>query len=195
MLDTAALPAPTDGAPDLVPTAASAQGTAPASGTAGGCLDCGAPRLGAYCHGCGQHHADDRLTLRGVWRDFAERFLKFERGLPATARLAVLDPGRLAREYVGGRRRRYVNPVSFLLLGSAVAVLLLPIYGSAERVMNSPGMAGQNTEAQSEAGIDIGIRMTGGDPADLPAEERERLIAENVERQANILPEYLSTIG
>ena len=104
----------------------------------GGCLDCGAPRLGDYCHGCGQRHADDRLTLRSVWRDFAERFLKWERGLPATVRMALLDPGRLAREYVAGRRRRYVNPVSFLILGATVAVLLIPLYASQERMMSSP---------------------------------------------------------
>ena len=156
------------------------------------CLDCGAPQTGRYCQDCGQQHLDGRLTLRSVWRDFAERFLKFERGLPATARLAVADPGRLAREYVRGRRRRYVNPVSFLLIGSAVAVLLIPLYASPERLLNDPGMGAQPGAA---AGLDLGIRIAGGDPAAITPEQRERILAEAAARQAEFVPVYISTVN
>ena len=158
------------------------------------CLDCGAPRLGEFCHRCGQYHLDDRLTVRVIWREFAERFLKLERGLFATARLAVLDPGRLGREYVEGRRRRYMNPVSFLLLGSALAVLLMPLYGSAERLMNDTSMPGQSRAAYSRS-LDAGIRIAGGDPSELSSEERERLITESMKRQEQFMPEYLQTVS
>ena len=157
------------------------------------CLDCGAPRLGAFCHRCGQHHLDDRLTLRVIWRGFAERFLKLERGLLATARLAFLDPGRLAREYVGGRRRRYMNPVSFLLVGSAVAVLLMPFYGSVERIAGDTSMPAQSRE-DIEASIDFGVRIAGGDPAELSAEERERMVDEAIERNQTFIPAYIETV-
>lgn len=159
------------------------------------CLDCGAERLGDYCHDCGQHHIDDRLTLRLVWREFAERFLKFERGLPVTAKLAVLDPGRLAREYVSGRRRRYVNPVSFLLIGSAIAVLLIPLYASAERLMNDPGLSMASPESGAAVGFDIGVRMGGGDPSAVSAEEREAILAQAAESQAEGLSAYLATVS
>lgn len=158
------------------------------------CLDCGAPRLGPYCHRCGQHHLDDRLTLRVIWREFAERFLKLELGLFATVRLAVLDPGRLAREYVYGRRRRYMNPVSFLLLGSALAVLLIPLYGSADRLLDDDSMPGQSRASLSRS-IDTGIRIAGGDPGELSPEEREQMIAEAVERNETFIPAYIETVG
>ena len=158
------------------------------------CLNCGAERLGDYCHGCGQHHRNDRLTLRSVWRDFAERFLKWERGLPATVRLAVLDPGRLARDYVSGRRRRYVNPVSFLLLGSALAVLLIPVYGSAERMINDTSMLG-NTEESAAMSYDLGLRMAGADPASVPPEVRAQSIAEAQAMQAEFVPAYIAIVN
>lgn len=165
-----------------------------ASEAARQCLDCGAPRLGAYCHGCGQHHPDDRLTLRSVWRDFAERFLKLERGLPATARLAVIDPGRLARDYVGGQRRRYVNPVSFLLIGSAIAVLLIPLYGSPERVMTQ-ATSESSVFGDADAQMDMGIRMVGGDPSELSAEQRAEIKAQSEAAVGEFIPVYLSTVG
>lgn len=158
------------------------------------CLDCGAPRLGPYCQACGQHHPDGRLTLRTVLREFAERFLKLERGLVGTARRSVTDPGGLARAYVAGQRRRYVNPVSFLLIGSAVAVLLIPFYASPERLLNDPSMP-QQTETQAAASFDLGVRMVGGDPSEISPEERERIIAESMERTNEFMPVYLTTVS
>ena len=183
-------PVPPPDAPGATPPTAA---DAPSPATDPACLDCGAPRLGDYCHGCGQHHRDDRLTLRSVWRDFAERFLKWERGLPATVRLAVVDPGRLAREYVSGRRRRYVNPVSLLILGSALAVLMIPLYASQERMMSQIEAGGGFGDP--EAQFDMGVRMAGGDPTALSSEERAEAIAESTELQADVLPVYIETLG
>ena len=167
--------------------------SAPSVTAASRCLDCGADRLGNYCHDCGQHHRDDRLTLRSIWRDFAERFLKWERGLPATARLAVLDPGRLAREYVGGRRRRYLNPVSFLILGSTVAVLLIPIYASPERMQDQIEAGGGLGDP--EAQFNMGYQLGGGDPTELSDEERAEIIARSTELQTEFVPTYVETVG
>lgn len=163
-------------------------------GVPSSCLNCGADRLGAYCHNCGQHHLDDRLTLRVVWREFAERFLKLERGLFATTKAALLDPGGLARRYVEGQRRRFVNPISFLLIGSALAVLALPLYASSERMASDPMMAAQSDTTRIAASVDLGIRMAGGDPSELTEAERTEIIAESVERQERFLPAYLSTV-
>lgn len=90
------------------------------------CLHCGADRLGDYCHACGQQYAEGRLTIRGLAREFAERFLKLERGVLGTFLGLCRAPGRLARAYVEGHRRPYVNPLSYVFLGAAATLLLLP---------------------------------------------------------------------
>ena len=61
-----------------------------------GCPCCEAARAGAYCHGCGQHYLDGPITLRLLARQFAERFLKLERGLSGRSSpcLAVPAPSR-----------------------------------------------------------------------------------------------------
>jgi hypothetical protein len=50
-----------------------------------------------------------------VWL-FAERFLEWEQGLWPTIRGMLTRPGRVIGDYLGGRRRRYVNPFSYLVL-------------------------------------------------------------------------------
>lgn len=168
--------------------------TAPAlAPEAAACLNCGADRLGAYCHACGQHHLDDRLTLRVVWREFAERFLKLERGLLGTTRAALLDPGGLARRYVDGQRQRFVNPISFLLIGSAVAVLMLPLYASTDRMLNDP-MAAQTDSTQMMASMRTGFEMAGGDFEALTEAERAELGARAAEFQSSFVPTYLTTL-
>ncbi len=159
------------------------------------CLNCGAERLGDYCQGCGQYHLDNRLTLRVVWREFAERFLKLERGLAATVLLALRNPGGLARRYVAGERRRFVNPISFLLIGSAISVLLLPISLSSDRLLNDPSFtAAQPDSTQLSAQFEAGMRIGGGDPTAMTDEERGEAINKAQEFQTAFLPIYLSTV-
>ena len=186
--------APTDPSPPDPSPEAPPPGPQPDEGPTE-CLNCGAERLGAYCQRCGQHHLDDRLTLRVVWREFAERFLKLERGLLATLKLALLDPGALARRYVGGERRRFVNPISFLLIGSAIAVLMIPLYASQDRIVNDTSMptVAQDSTARA-AQFDLGVRLAGGDPSELSADERAEAIQRSVEAQEEFLPLYLSTM-
>lgn len=88
------------------------------------CANCGADRLGEYCHDCGQHYLEGRLSGRLLWREFAQRFLKLERGLGRTMVGLTRSPGRVARDYISGRRRTYVNPISYFLIGTAATLLV-----------------------------------------------------------------------
>ncbi|MEM1054147.1 MAG: DUF3667 domain-containing protein [Bacteroidota bacterium] len=186
------LPSPRPGVTDPTPPSAPTGDDAPV------CLNCEAPRLGAYCQACGQHHLDDRLTVRLLLREFAQRFLKLERGLIYTTWRSAVAPGSLAQEYIGGKRKRYVNPLSYLLIGAAIAVLLIPIYASEERMEEqfaAQQVGAMSPEAQAERGLEIGMRARGQDPADLSPEEREQMIAESIERTSEFMPLYLETVS
>lgn len=87
------------------------------------CPNCGAERAGTYCHDCGQEFLSGRLTLRRFWHEFAERYLKLERGLWLTFRELCTDPGMVPRGYVEGQRRRYTNPLGYFLVAATLSVL------------------------------------------------------------------------
>ena len=125
------------------------------------CPNCGADRRGAFCHACGQHYLEaGRLTLRGLWNDFAERFLRLERGLFHTVARLSTAPGHVALDYVRGRRRRYISPLGYLLLATSVAVLLYPLYadlveaqmatGAEWGLVNAPPAEGMTPEERAQ---------------------------------------------
>jgi hypothetical protein len=88
------------------------------------CLNCGAPRFGEYCHACGQHFHDGRLTLRVVWRWFTHDVLDVDGGLLLAIKEMTLRPGEMIRRYVGGQRQRYGNPFTYLFLSVAVSLVV-----------------------------------------------------------------------
>ena len=92
------------------------------------CPNCGEPRAGRFCSGCGQREMGGRLTLRGLWREFASRAFNLNRGLLHTVVSLAQSPGSVPRDYVEGRRRTYTNPLSFLLLAATLSVLAVNLH-------------------------------------------------------------------
>jgi hypothetical protein len=91
------------------------------------CLNCGAARVGAYCHACGQRFVAGRLRIRALSRELF-RHASLERGLGATFVGLCTNPGGLIRRYVAGERRRYVSPVAYLFVSAALMLIVLPLY-------------------------------------------------------------------
>ncbi len=78
------------------------------------CLNCGARIVGAFCHDCGQASNVERYSLAS----FARELYKNARQIDLSATIAtsielLRRPGDFVREYLAGRRVRYINPVKF----------------------------------------------------------------------------------
>jgi hypothetical protein len=79
------------------------------------CLNCGATVTGAYCSACGQKAHVHRSVLHAV-EEFLHGITHFDSKLWNTLPLLFFRPGKLTREYVEGKRARYVAPVALFLL-------------------------------------------------------------------------------
>jgi len=79
------------------------------------CLNCGAPLSGPYCGACGQKAHVHRSVLHAV-EEFLHGIVHFDSKFWRTLPLLLFRPGKLTREYVRGRRARYVAPVALFLL-------------------------------------------------------------------------------
>ncbi len=103
--------------------------SAPASNP---CLNCGTNIQLAYCPECGQREIDADPTLREFLRELAEELLHWDGKLGRTFRLLVTQPGVLTREYLAGRRVRYISPLRVYL---ACSVLFFSLEVLAPRPM------------------------------------------------------------
>jgi hypothetical protein len=78
------------------------------------CLNCAAPLAGRFCPECGQP-AHVHRTLGHVFEEFLHGVLHFDTKAWRTLPLLVFKPGKLTREYVHGRRARYIAPFALFL--------------------------------------------------------------------------------
>jgi hypothetical protein len=82
------------------------------------CLNC-ATLLTAddrFCPSCGQKTDTHRLKMSHIWHDIGHAFTHTDKGFFYTIKELAVRPGRVVREYVEGKRKKYFNPFSFLLI-------------------------------------------------------------------------------
>ncbi len=78
-----------------------------------------------------------RLTLRLMLREAVERLFDVERGWLRTARELTLKPAAMIRRYVDGHRWVYTNPFAYLVVGSAVSIIVQKSVGFQERLVST----------------------------------------------------------
>src|SRR5262245_56481821 len=91
------------------------------------CANCGARLYGAYCAVCGQKRfveADRRFG--NLIRQFVAAATDLDGRLWGTLRALMLEPGRLSRDYIDGRRVRWMPPITLFLLVNLVYFFFAP---------------------------------------------------------------------
>ena len=81
----------------------------------GACPNCGAELHGEFCSACGQP-AHLHRTLGHMVEEFLHGILHFDTRAWRTLPLLVFRPGTLTREYIHGKRARYISPLAMFLL-------------------------------------------------------------------------------
>ncbi|MBI2260133.1 MAG: DUF3667 domain-containing protein [Caulobacterales bacterium] len=80
----------------------------------GHCTDCGQSVDGKFCPNCGQPTHVHRSLLH-LGEEMLHGVLHFDARIWRTLPLLAINPGRLTREWVQGRRTRYVSPLAMFL--------------------------------------------------------------------------------
>ena len=113
------------GVPDAAADAANiGSGAHPPAGTA--CANCGARLVGRYCSECGQRHHDH--PVHDFWHFISEALEDLTHAdsrLWRTLSALLFRPGLLTREFLEGRRVRYLPPVRLYLVVSLVFFIIV----------------------------------------------------------------------
>jgi len=89
------------------------------------CRNCNHPIHLKYCPSCGQHFADHNTKLWTIIQEFSEEFVRLDSKFLRTIIPLVIKPGFLTREWVLGKRVRYITPLKVYITISAIAFLIL----------------------------------------------------------------------
>lgn len=103
------------------------------------CPNCGAAMFGAFCSQCGQRNVNLSVSLRTLASDFADEYLSLDSRLFRSILALCFRPGYLTRQYLLGRRERFVRPLRLYLVSSLLFFFAVPLLIRAPQV----GLAGQ----------------------------------------------------
>lgn len=96
---------------------------------AGFCKNCDAAATGNYCHQCGQATHLHVPSAREFLHEFIAHYVAIEGKLWRSLKLLLFKPGFLSREYIEGRRVRYIEPLRLYLSFSIIFFALFKTVG------------------------------------------------------------------
>ena len=93
------------------------------------CSNCGTELAGAYCHACGQKRfVEEDRRFAHLLHQFIHSATDVDGRIWRSVRALLFEPGRLSREYIEGRRARWISPAS-LFFAISVVYFLAPLHG------------------------------------------------------------------
>ncbi|MEM7353459.1 MAG: DUF3667 domain-containing protein [Acidobacteriota bacterium] len=90
------------------------------------CPNCGQAEVGAFCPSCGQKQGELLVSVRDWLEDVAEAIFSVDSKLVASLRRLLFTPGALTRDWLQGRRARYLTPLRLYLFCAFVFFLAWP---------------------------------------------------------------------
>lgn len=106
----------------------------------GVCSDCEAETSGNFCANCGQPTHVHRSLLH-LGEELLHGVMHFDARIWRTLPLLWLNPGRLTREWVEGKRTRYVSPLAIFLFTLFVMFFALSFMPHPESKAGGAGLA------------------------------------------------------
>jgi hypothetical protein len=94
------------------------------------CLNCEAAVAASFCQHCGQSTANHVPSASEFIHEFVGHYVALEGKLWKTLSMLLFRPGRLTRDYIEGKRARYVEPLRVYLTLSVLFFALFKLVGA-----------------------------------------------------------------
>ncbi len=90
------------------------------------CLNCGTTIQPAqnFCPQCGQKTGTHRISLHEITHDAVHYFTHADKGIFHLLKALATRPGKVAQEYIDGRRKTYFKPLNFFLIVAGIVVFM-----------------------------------------------------------------------
>jgi hypothetical protein len=90
------------------------------------CKNCDFPAVYKFCPQCGQKSSTERFTAKHLLHSFLHGFFHIDHGIIYTVKELLINPGKMLRDYLYGKRIAYFNPFTFILIVSGLLTIFLP---------------------------------------------------------------------
>lgn len=88
------------------------------------CQNCGKFVHNNFCSHCGQENTEVRHSFIYLIKHFVSDLLHYDSSIWSTTKLLLFSPATLSKEYIGGRRKKYVDPIKLYIFISFIAFFI-----------------------------------------------------------------------
>jgi hypothetical protein len=113
------------------------------------CLNCGTTVEGNFCPNCGQRPIG-RINRKFIINEIVEKVLNLEGKFFTTIIDLTKKPGVVCRGYINGQRKRYFNPINFILISVALSIASMEVLGISFEDMTKEMGTGYLEEAEAQ---------------------------------------------
>ncbi|RKE98460.1 DUF3667 domain-containing protein [Ichthyenterobacterium magnum] len=88
------------------------------------CKNCDSKITSNYCENCGQRTSINKVTFSETFNDIIDAMFSLDAPLWRTIKTLIVNPGKLFRDFLCGKRKTYYKPVSFFILTTIIYVIV-----------------------------------------------------------------------
>lgn len=114
------------------------------------CHNCSTQLIGSFCHNCGQRGVVHKVTFKETFQDIIAAIFSVDAPFIRTLQLLILNPGKLFREYLAGKRKTYYKPVSFFIIATIIYILIRSLLAYDPLTAAGVKVGGQSLEAAAK---------------------------------------------
>jgi hypothetical protein len=96
------------------------------------CLNCGHVVEKRYCPNCGQENKEPKESFLYLFSHTIEDLVHYDSGFWKTIKFLLFYPAKLTKEYLSGKRKKYVAPVKLYIFISFITFFILSLLPSAD---------------------------------------------------------------
>jgi hypothetical protein len=81
-----------------------------------------------FCSNCGAKIVVAEITIKNLFKDFYQNILGWDNKYFFTIKKLFLQPDIVLKEYLNGTRKKYLPPITFLLIGMGISLFFFNIF-------------------------------------------------------------------
>jgi hypothetical protein len=92
------------------------------------CISCKNEHDENYCPNCGEKNGVKKITFVSIIEDVFSSVTSMDRGFLYNMKTISLKPQKIASDYINGKRKGILNPVSYLIFSVTIYLIVITIF-------------------------------------------------------------------
>jgi len=102
------------------------------------CINCDKEHVENYCPNCGERNGVKKITLSSILQDTFVSVTDMDKGFLFNFKTLIIDPQRITFDYINGKRKGILNPISFLILSVTFYLVVITFIKSPVKITDFP---------------------------------------------------------